>query len=93
MSPSGKSIIPPKVPVPPPRVQTAQTPRVEKGGPSSNLRSRGKKTPIRLYALTAQFQKKHEANAVTHKISEVAQEYRRLIKGAERKICDRSFAS
>ena len=59
MFPSGSSIIPPEVHVPPPGVQTAQPPRVDKGGPSSNLRSRVKKTPIPLYALTAQYQKTH----------------------------------
>ena len=73
MSPSGPSIITPEVPVPPPRVQTAQPPRVDKGGPSSNLRSRGNKPPIQLYALTAQVSKTHEANAVTYQISGVAQ--------------------
>ena len=62
MSPSGPRIISPEIPIPPPRVQTAKPPRVDKGGPSSNLRSKGKKTPIPLYALTAQYQKTHEAN-------------------------------
>ena len=38
MSTSGPSSIPAEFPVPPPRVQTAQPPRVNKGGPSSNLR-------------------------------------------------------
>ena len=57
MSPSGPSIIPPEFPVPPPRLKTEKPRRVDKGGPSSNLRSRGKKNPIPLYALTAQFQK------------------------------------
>ena len=57
MSPSVPSIISPEVPVPPPMVYTAQPPRVDKVGPSSNLISRGKETPIPLYALTAQFQK------------------------------------
>ena len=89
--PSGPSIIPPDVPVPPPRVQTAQPPRVDKEGPSSNLRSRGKKTKFPLFALTAQFQKTHEANAVTHQISKVAQEYRHLIKVPEKKIWEISF--
>ena len=91
MSPSVPSIIPPEVPIPPPRVQTAQPPRVEKGGPSSNLISRCKKNPMPLYALTAQFQKTHEDNAVTHQIYVVAQEYRHLIKGPERKIWEISF--
>ena len=57
MSPSVPRIISPEVPVPSPRVQTAQPPRLDKRGPSSNLRPRGKKTPIPLYALTEQFQK------------------------------------
>ena len=89
MSPSGPIIIPPKVPVPPPRVQTAQPPRVEKGGPSSNLISRGKKTTISLYLLTAQFQRTHEVNVVTHKIYGMAQEYRHIIKGLEKQIWER----
>ena len=66
---------------------------VETEGPSSNLRSRGKKTPIPCFALTAQFQKTHEAKAVTHKISGVAQEYRHLIKGPGMKIWGKSFAN
>ena len=66
---------------------------VETEGPSSNLRSRGKKTPIPCFALTAQFQKTHEAKAVTHKISGVAQEYRHLIKVPERKFWEISFAN
>ena len=74
MSPSGPIINPPEVPLPPPRLQTAKPPRVDKGGPISNLRSRGKKNIMPLYALTAKFQKTHEANAVTHKISGLAQE-------------------
>ena len=93
MSPSGPRIIPPEVPVPPPRVQTAQPPRVDKGGPSSNLRSRDKKNLMPLYALTEKLQKTHEVNAVIHQISGVAQEYRHLIKGSERKIWERSFAN
>ena len=74
-------------------MQTTQPPRVDKGGPISNLRSRGKKTPIPLYALTAQFQKNHEENAVTHQISGVAQEYIHLIKVQERKIWEIYFAN
>ena len=35
---SGTIIIPPEVPIPPPMFNTAQPPRVDKGGPSSNLR-------------------------------------------------------
>ena len=45
------------------------------------------------FVLTAQFQTTHEDNAVKHKISGVAQEYRHLIKGPERKILERSFAN
>ena len=77
---------PPEVPVPPPRVHNAQPTRVDNEGTSSNLRSRGKKTPIPYFSLSEQFQKIHEANAVTHQISGVAQEYRHLIKGPERKF-------
>ena len=73
MSPSGPRITTPEVPVPPPRVHTAQPPRVDKGGPSYNLGSRGKKHPMPLYALTEELQKNHEANAVTHQISGLAQ--------------------
>ena len=46
MSPSCPIIIPPEFPVPPPRVQTAQPSRVHTEGPSSTLRSRGKKIPF-----------------------------------------------
>ena len=59
MSPSVPQIILPEVPVPPPRVQTAQSPMVDTEGPSSNLRSRGKKNTIPKFALTAQFQIKY----------------------------------
>ena len=55
MSPSGPNIILPEVPVQPTRVQTAQPPRVDTEGPSYNLISRGKKTPISHFVLTAQF--------------------------------------
>ena len=79
-------IIPPEVPIPPPRVKNAQPPRVYKGDPSSNLRSRGKTNPLPLYALTAQCQKTYEENSVTHQISGVAQEYRHLIKGPDSTI-------
>ena len=70
---SGPNIIHPELPIPPPRVNTAQPPRVDKGGPSSNFISRGNKNPHPRYALTAQFQKKREANSVTHQISGVSQ--------------------
>ena len=43
--------------------------------------------------MTAQGQTPREANSVTHHISGVAQEYRHLIKGPERKIWERSFAN
>ena len=73
MSPSGPQIILLEVPVPPPRVQPAQPPRVEMEVPSSNLISRGKTNPIPNFALTSQFRKVIEANAVTHQISGVSQ--------------------
>ena len=85
-SPSGPNIIPPEVPIPSPRANTVQPPRVDKGGTSSNLRSRGNTNPRPHYALTEQFQKTREANSVIHQISGVAREYRHLIKGPERKI-------
>ena len=66
---------------------------MDTGGPSSNLISRGKKTAISLFSLTSQFQKNHEANTVTNKISGVAQEYEHLIKGPEKKIWERSLAN
>ena len=56
------------------------------------MRSGVNKTPIPLFVLTAQFQKKREANAVTHQISGVPQEYRHLITGPEKKIWEISFA-
>ena len=93
MSPSGPHIILPDVPVPPPRVQPAQPPRLDTEGPSSNLRSRGKKNHIPNLVLTAQFQRVREANAVTHEISGVAQEYIYLVKGPDRKIWERSFSN
>ena len=43
--------------------------------------------------MTAQVQTPCEANSVTHQISGVAQEYRHLIKGPERKIWEISFAN
>ena len=93
MSPSGPHIILPDVPVPPPRVQPYQPPKVYMEGSSSNLISRGKKNHIPNFALAAQFQKVKESNAVTHQISGVAQEYRHLVKGPDRKIWERSFAN
>ena len=93
MSPSGPSILPPEVPIPSPMVNTTQPPRVDKGGPSSDLISRGKKNPWPRYALPAQCQKIHEANSVTHQISGVAHEYRHLVKGPEKKIWEISFAN
>ena len=85
-SPSGPHIIPPEVTIPSPRLNTAQPPRVDTGGPSSNLIARENKNPRPRYALTVQWQKTCEANSVTHQISGVAQEYRHLIKGPNRKI-------
>ena len=79
ISPSGPHIIHPEAPIPPPRVKTGQPPRVDKGGPSSNLRSRVNKNPRPRYALTAQAPITREANSVTHHIFGVAQEYRHHI--------------
>ena len=90
---SGPIIINPDFPVPQPRIHTAQPPRVDTEGPSYNLISRGNKTPIPLFSLTAQFQKIHEANAVTTQISVVAKEYRHMIKVPDRKFWERSFAT
>ena len=73
MSPSGPNNILPEVPVSPPRVHTTQPPRMNIEGPSYNLKSRGKKTPIPNFVLTAQFQKIHESNAITHQLYGVAQ--------------------
>ena len=92
-SPSGTHIIPPEVPISPQRVNTAQPTRVDKGGPSSNLRSRGNKIPRPRYALTAQCKKPCKANSGTHQTSGVAQDYRHLIRGPERKILEGSFAN
>ena len=86
MYPLGPSSIPPDVPVPPPRVQNEQPPRVDTDRQSSNLRSRGKKNSIPHFLLTAQFHTTHEANAVTHQIYGDTQEYRHMIKGPERKF-------
>ena len=93
MFPSGPTINPPEFPIPPSRVNTLQPPRVNNGGPSSNLRSRGNKNPQPRNALTAQGQKTREANSVNHQISGVAQEYRHLIKGTEGNFWERSFAN
>ena len=43
--------------------------------------------------MTAQSQAPREANSVTHQISIVAQEYRHLIKGLERRVWERSIAN
>ena len=69
ISPSGPHIIIPDAPISPPRVRPAQPPRVETGGPSSNLRSSCKKNPLPNFALVAQFLQVRETNAVTHQIS------------------------
>ena len=81
MSPSGPHIILPDGPVPKPRVRPAQPPMVDTGGPSSNLRYSCKKHPVPNSALAAQLLQVREANAVTHQISGVDQEYRHLVKG------------
>ena len=85
-SPSVPHTPPPEGPIPSPRVNTVKPPRVDMGGPSSNLRSRRNKLVQPRYALKAQGQTPREANSVTHHISGVAQEYRHLIKDPERKI-------
>ena len=92
-SPSGPHTIPPEVTRPSPRVNTKQAPRADMGGPSSNLRSRRNKLVQPRYALTAQGQTPRGENSVTHQVSGVAQEYRHLIKGPERKVWERSFAN
>ena len=51
-SPSVPHTIPPEVPRPSPRLNTAQPPRVDMGRPSSNLRSRRNKLVHPRYALT-----------------------------------------
>ena len=66
ISPSSPHIILPEVPVPPPRVQPVQPPRVDTEGPSSNLISRGKKNTIPNFSLTSKFRQVKEANTVTH---------------------------
>ena len=43
--------------------------------------------------MTAKGKTPREANSVTHQISGVAQEYRHMIKGPERKIWEISFAN
>ena len=93
MYPSGPHIILPEVPIPPPTVHPAQSPRVDTELTSYNLISRDKKNPIPHFILTEQFQKVHEANAVTHQISGFAQEYRHLVKVPDRKIWKRNFAN
>ena len=65
-SPSGPRIIPPEVPFPSPRANTEQPPRVDMGGPSYNLRSRGNKYIKPQYALIAQGHTPCEENSVTH---------------------------
>ena len=78
--PSGPHIILPDVPVPPPKLCPAQPPRVDTGVPSSNLRSSCKKNIVPNFALAAKFQQVREANAVTHQIYGVSQEYRPLTR-------------
>ena len=70
ISPSGPNIILPEFLFPPPRVQTAQPPRVDRERPSSNLRSRGKKNPIPNFAFTEKSQKINEANKLPIKYLE-----------------------
>ena len=89
--PSGPNIILPDDPVPPPRVHSPQPPRVETGGPRSNLRSSCKKNRVPKFALVAQFLQVRKANRVTHQISGVAQEYRHIVKCTDIKIREWSF--
>ena len=93
ISPSGPNIILLKVPVPSTRVKPAQPVRVDIEGPSYNLISRGKKKSIPNCLLTAQLGQVREANAVTHQVSGLAQEYRHLVKVPDRKILEISFAN
>ena len=93
MFPSGPYIILPEISIPPPRVCPAQPPRVDTGWLSSNLRSSCKKNPIPNFALVEQFLQVIEANAVTHQISVVAQEYRHMVKDKDRKNWERSFVN
>ena len=91
-SPSYQDIILPDVPVLPPRVHPAQPPRVDTCRPISNLRSSCKKNPFPKFVLAEYFLQVREANAVTHKISGVTQEYRHLVKYTDRNIWERYFA-
>ena len=84
MSPSGLHIILPDFPVPTPRVRPTQPPKVDKVGPSSNCRSSCKNNLVPNSALEAQFLQVIEANTITNQISGVAQEYRHLVKGADK---------
>ena len=86
ISPSVPHIILQDVPVPPPRVSPAQPSRVGMGGPRSDLIYSCKKNPVPNFALAAQLLQVREANAVTHKISGVPQDYRHLLKGTDRKF-------
>ena len=86
ISPSGQHIILLDVPFPPPMVQPAQSPRVDTEGPSSKLRSRGKKSPIPNFTLATQFHQVREANSVIHQIPGFAQEYIYMVKGPDRRI-------
>ena len=93
MFPSGPYIILPEISIPPPRVCPAQPPRVDTGGPSSDLRSRCKKNTVLNFALAATFLQVRESNEFTHQISGVVQEYRHLVKVSDRKVWERSFAN
>ena len=71
----------------------AKPPRVDTGGPSFNLISSCKKNPVPNFALAAQFLQVREANAVTHQMSGVDQEYRNMVKGPDRKVWERLLAN
>ena len=66
---SGPQIILSDVLASPQTVCPAQPPRVDTGGPSSNLRSSCNKNTVPNYALTAKNLQIVDANAVTHPIS------------------------
>ena len=93
MYPSGPHIILPDVTVPPSRVRPAQLTKMEMGWPSSNLISSCTKNPVPNFQFPVQFLQVREANTVTYQIFGVAQDYRHLVKGLDRKFWERSFVN